>query len=199
LHKGINNYFLLCFSDYILYIIRHRCVLPNESASGSNAIFHVLGHLFIDIFCCAISGSRGRCGDERTERRVPRAGDVGAFPPLLRILRQLRRNSGLSTMDYVPQLHQIRFRGNRFDHLWLRPRETKVFSGRFKRCICNIDCDRRCWIFLCILGILPLQGSRDDSGRIGHAWRWLHFGYSRSSAHLCRAANCRVSLPALED
>lgn len=129
--RRINDYSrVLCFSDHILCIVRHRRVLHDEPASGRNAVFHVHEHLPTDFFRRAIGGSCSRRGDERAEWRVPGAGDVGAFPPLLRILRQLRCDPGLSTMDHVPQLHQIRFRGNRFDHLRLWPGETKVFPGR---------------------------------------------------------------------
>lgn len=107
-----------------MHIVRQRHIFPDESTGGHNTVLHVLGHLSTDIFRRAISGSRSRRGDERAERRVFGAGDVGAFPSFLRVLRQLRCDPGLSTVDHVPQLHQIRLRGYRFDHLRLWSRET---------------------------------------------------------------------------
>jgi len=53
---------------------------------------------------------------------------------------------------------------------------------------------------LCVfLGVLPLQESGDDSRGTRYARRWFYFGYSRSSAHLRRAANRCVSFLALEN
>lgn len=113
-------FFFFSFLDYILRIVRQYRVLPDEPAGGHDAIQPVRGDLSVDLVRRAIGGPRGRCGDERAERRVPGACDVSTVPALLRILRQLRRDSDLPAVDHVSQLHQIRLRGNRFNHLRLR-------------------------------------------------------------------------------
>jgi len=129
----INGYFYFDFLGYILHHVRHYRVLPNKPASGHDTIQYVLGHLSADFFRCAVSGSRSRRCDECSERRIFGAGNVSPIPFILRIFRQFRRDSDLSTMDHVSQLHQIRFRGNRFDHLQLQSGEIEMFSGKIQR------------------------------------------------------------------
>lgn len=122
-------FFFLFPVDILLNVSLHR-VLPHQSTGRSSAIQHVLGHLSVDLVRRAVSGSRRRCCDERAERRVPGAGDVGTVPSFLRVLRQLRRDSGLPKMDHLSQLHQIRLRRNRTDYLRLRSGKAEVFSGK---------------------------------------------------------------------
>jgi len=122
--------FYFHFSDYILCNVRQYRVLPNKSAVGHDTIQHVLRHMPTDFLRCAISGSRSWRRDERSERCVLGTGNVSPVPSILRIFRQFRCDPDLPTMDHISQLHQIRFRGNRFDHLQLQSGEIKVFPSR---------------------------------------------------------------------
>lgn len=63
------------------------------------------------------------------ERSVPGTCDVRPVPPVLRLLRQLRRHPRLLAVDHVPQLHPVRLRGHGPGHLQLWSWEAQVLSG----------------------------------------------------------------------
>lgn len=113
-------------SGYFLCRLRGHRVLLHQPADGVVPVHDVPLLLPADFLCRAECRTCRGCCDECAEWCFLGARHVRALPALLRLLRELRRDSGVPAMDHVPVLHPIRIRGHCLGHLRLWTGETKV-------------------------------------------------------------------------
>lgn len=152
---------IFSFPGCILCAVRDDSILHDEPTGRGFPVLDVPGNLSPDILRGSVGGSGRGSSHERPKWRIFGPSHVRAFPPVLRILRQLRRHTGLPQMDHLPQLHPVRLRGHGAGHLLLRPTEAQVLE-RKSTFIIFYNFDESVYLSLYIncfffsVGILPL-------------------------------------------
>lgn len=175
LYVAISFILSIFISGHFLCHLRIYSILLYVTAMGAFPFHYVLIGLPFDFFRGSICWpGRWRCY-ECSKRCFPRTCYVGTIPALLWILRILRRDSSLLTLDHVSIIHPLRFRGYRTGHLWLRPWETEMLPN-----------------------ILSFQVAHNYIGGTGHGQREFHTWYRSACCNFCSAAGFSISLPALE-
>lgn len=114
-------YFILSIfiSGHFLCHLRIYSILLYVTALGTVPFHHVLISLPSYFVRGSVCRSGRRCSYERSKRCFPRPCHVSTIPALLWILRVLRCDSSLLTLDHVSIIYPLRLRGHGPGHLWL--------------------------------------------------------------------------------
>lgn len=114
--------------DFLCHLRINR-ILLYLTALGTVPFLHVLISLPSNFVRGPVCWPGRRRCNERTKRCLPGACNVGTIPTLLWVLCFVRCNSSLFTLDHIPFIYSLRFRGHSFGHLWLWTWETKVLPN----------------------------------------------------------------------